>query len=82
MVLIAGLVYRGRAIALLWAVVKGKKGHLPEEVHCALIRRLQELIPPAATVTLLGQGEFDGTTLRTTMRARNWEYVCRTAPTS
>ena len=79
MVLMASVVYRGRAIPLLWTVVKGKKGHLPEEVHCALVRRLQELIPPAATVTLLGDGEFDGTELQATIRARNWEYVCRTA---
>jgi len=79
MVLMASLVYRSRAIPLLWTVVKGKKGHLPEQVHCALIRRLQELIPPDATVTLLGDGEFDGTELQTTMRAATWEYVCRTA---
>ncbi len=35
-------------------VVKGKKGHLPEALHCALIRRLQELISPDATVTVAG----------------------------
>src|SRR5689334_25129633 len=73
------VVYRSRAIPVLWSVVKGKKGHLPEEVHCALIRRLQELIPPDATVTLLGDGEFDGAELQATMRARKWAYVCRTA---
>jgi len=78
-VLMASVVYRGRAIPVLWTVVKGKKGHLPEEQHCALIRRLQALIPPDARVTLLGDGEFDGTALQTTMRARNWQYVCRTA---
>ena len=78
-VLMASVVYRSRAIPLLWTVVKGKKGHLPEQLHCALIRRLQELIPDDATVTLLGDGEFDGTELQTTMRAARWEYVCRTA---
>ena len=80
-ILMASVVYRGRAIPLLWTVVKGKKGHLPEQEHCALIRRLQELIPPDATVTVLGDGEFDGAELQTTIRARNWEYVCRTATT-
>jgi hypothetical protein len=54
MVLMASVVYRGRAIPLLWSVVKGKKGHLAEDVHCALVGRLQELLPPDATVTLLG----------------------------
>jgi hypothetical protein len=79
MVLMASVIYHGRAIPLLWTVVKGKKGHLPQELHCALIRRLQELIPPDATVTLLGDGEFDGIELQATMRESNWEYVCRTA---
>ena len=79
MVLMASVVDRGRAIPLLWSVVKGKKGHLAEDVHCALVRRLQELLPPDATVTLLGDGEFDGTELQATLRARKWEYVCRTA---
>jgi hypothetical protein len=79
MVLMASVVYHGRAIPLLWTVLKGKKGHLPEELHCALIRRLQELIPADATVTLLGDGEFDGTELQTTIRTTKWEYVCGTA---
>jgi len=78
-VLMASVVYRGHAIPLLWTVVKGKKGHLSEALHCALIDRLQALIPPDATVTLLGDGEFDGTELQSKLRARTWEYVCRTA---
>jgi hypothetical protein len=78
-VLMASVVYRWRAIPLLWTVVKGKKGHLSEEIHCALIRQLQELIAVDATVTLLGDGEFDGTELQSTLRAHTWEYVCRTA---
>ena len=78
-VLMASVVYRGHAIPLLWTVVKGKKGHLPEALHCALIRRLQELLPPDATVTVLGDGEFDGTELQSSLRARNWQYVCRSA---
>jgi len=78
-ILMASLVYHGRAIPLLWTVVKGKKGHLPQDVHCALIRRLQELMPTDATVTLLGDGEFDGTEVQTTLRKAKWDYVCRTA---
>jgi hypothetical protein len=78
-VLMASLVYRSRAIPLLWLVVKGKKGHLPEQLHCALIRRLREVIPAQAEVLLLGDGEFDGTELQATIRASNWHYACRTA---
>ena len=78
-VLMASVVYRGHAIPLLWTVVKGKKGHLPEALHCALIGRLQELIAPDVSVTVLGDGEFDGVELQASLRARNWQYVCRTA---
>jgi hypothetical protein len=78
-VLMASVLYQGRAIPLLWTVVKGKKGHLPQDVHCALIERLEEVVPPTATVVVLGDGEFDGVELLATIRAAGWEYVCRTA---
>jgi Transposase DDE domain len=78
-VLMASVVYRSRTIPLLWLVVKGKKGHLPEALHCALICRLREVLPAHADVLLLGDGEFDGTQLQATIRASNWHYVCRTA---
>lgn len=79
MVLMASVIYRGRAIPLLWRVVKGKKGHLPQDVHCALIRQLQEVIPAQAQVLLLGDGEFDGCELQAAIRAASWDYACRTA---
>ncbi len=78
MVLMASVVYHGRAIPLLWSVVKGKKGHLPQAAHCALITRLQAVIPDTAPVVLLGDGEFDGTQLQAAIRTAGWEYVCRT----
>ena len=77
-VLMASVLYHGRAIPLLWTVVTGKKGHLPEEVHCALIRRLRDQIPADASVTVLGDGEFDGIALQALLRTANWAYVCRT----
>src|SRR3954468_6948276 len=78
MVLMASVVYHGRAIPLLWTVVKGKKGHLPQEAHCALITRFQTVIPDTAPVVLLGDGEFDGTQLQAALRTAGWAYVCRT----
>jgi hypothetical protein len=78
-VLMASVIYRGRAIPLLWSVVKGKKGHLPQKLHCALIEQLRKVIPAQAQVLLLGDGEFDGCELQAAIRAAKWEYVCRTA---
>jgi len=79
--LMLSVVYHGRALPLVWVVVKGKKGHFPQATHCALLAQLAPLIPPGAEVTLLGDGEFDGTELQAALRKRHWGYVCRTAPT-
>jgi hypothetical protein len=79
--LMLSVVYQGRALPLAWVVVKGKKGHFPQATHCALLDHVAPLIPAGAEVTLLGDGEFDGTELQAAVRKRHWSYVCRTAPT-
>jgi hypothetical protein len=78
--LMLSVVYHGRALPLAWVVVKGEKGHFPQATHCALIAQIQQIMPPAAEVTVLGDGEFDGTELQAALRQLHWQYVCRTAP--
>ena len=78
--LMLSVVYQGRALPLAWVVVRGEKGHFPQASHCALLEQIQPLIPPSAEVTLLGEGEFDGTQLQAVLRKLHWQYVCRTAP--
>jgi hypothetical protein len=78
--LMLSVVYHGRALPLAWVVVKGKKGHFPQQTHCALLAQVQNLIPAGAEVTVLGDGEFDGTEFQATLRRLKWQYVCRTAP--
>ncbi len=77
--LMLSVVYHGRALPLAWVVVQGAKGHFPQATHCALIAQIQPLIPPTAQVTVLGDGEFDGTALQAALRQLHWQYVCRTA---
>ena len=79
MCLMVSVVYHGRALPLVWVVVKGKKGHLCEELHCELLALVQAIMPAEATVIFLGDGEFDGTTLQTRLQQAGWLYVCRTA---
>jgi hypothetical protein len=74
------VVYHGRALPLAWVVVQGKKGHFPQETHCALLAQIQELMPAGAEATVLGDGEFDGTEFQAALRKLQWQYVCRTAP--
>jgi hypothetical protein len=72
------VVYKGRALPLVWQVRQGKKGHFPEDMHIALVEQLYDLIPTGARVILLGDGEFDGTRLQQTVQAYHWSYVVRT----
>ena len=78
--LMLSVVYHGRALPLAWVVVKGKKGHFPQQTHCDLLAQVQDLIPAGAEVTVLGDGEFDGTAFQAALRRLKWTYVCRTAP--
>jgi hypothetical protein len=78
--LMLSVVYHGRALPLAWVVVKGKKGHFPQQTHCALLAQIQDLIPAGTEVTVLGDGEFDGTEFQAVLRKLKWNYVCRTAP--
>ncbi len=78
--LMLSVVYHGRALPVAWVVVKGKKGHFPQQAHCALLTQIEALIPAHAQVTVLGDGEFDGTEFQAALRTLHWHYVCRTAP--
>lgn len=77
--LMVSLVYRKRAIPITWLVVKGKKGHLAEEIHLNLLKQLQAVLPENSDCVLLGDGEFDGIGLLKVLQNAGWQYVCRTA---
>ena len=77
-VLMIHVVYKGRALPLAWQVRQGKKGHFPEDLHIALVKQVHPLIPLGASVVVLGDGEFDGTTLQHTLQGYHWSYVVRT----
>ena len=82
MALVVSLVYAGRALPIGWLVVKGKKGHLSEDVHLQLLEQVQLLLPQGVKVVFLGDGEFDGTRLQERMRDLGWQWVVRTAKNS
>jgi hypothetical protein len=73
------VVYKKRALPLCWLVVKGKKGHLSEATHIALVQKVAPLLPVERAVVFLGDGEFDGVDLLRTLQGLGWNYVCRTA---
>ena len=73
------VVYKGRALPLTWLVRHSPKGHCPEDLHIAMVKLLSTVIPEGAKVVFLGDGEFDGTALQSTLSELGWSYVCRTA---
>jgi len=77
--LMLSVVYQRRALPIAWVVIRGRKGHFPEDTHIALLEEVHSWIPAAAQVIFLGDGEFDGTTLQATLDDWDWKYVCRTA---
>lgn len=79
MCLMLSVLYHRRALPLVWVVVKASKGHLPQTMHCELLAHLIPLVPSGADVTILGDGEFDGTLWQADITAQGWRYVCRTA---
>lgn len=77
--LMISLIYGHRALPITWLVVKGCKGHLPEQVHLDLLAHLQEILPENCSVIFLGDGEFDGIDLQAALQETQFRYVCRTA---
>lgn len=79
MCLMFSVVYKGRAIPLIWKVVKKKKGHFKELEHVNLLIRLKAIVPEDVKVTILGDGEFDGVKWQEKIQFYSWQYVLRTA---
>src|SRR5207237_7969601 len=73
------VVYKGRALPLARRVRHSAKGQCPEALHLAVVKLMSQLIPEGAKVVFLGDGEFDGTALQSTLHELGWSYVCRTA---
>ena len=64
---------------MVWITHVGKKGHFSEEVHLDLLAMVQKIVPSKCRVVLLGDGEFDSSTLRKQYKDQQWEFVLRTS---
>jgi hypothetical protein len=79
LVLMVSVIYKKRALPLAWVVVRGSKGHFPEETHCQLVQVVKPLLPEDSDIIFLGDGEFDGNQLQAEIANNGWHYACRTA---
>lgn len=78
MCLMFSVIYKGRAIPVVWKVYRRKKGHLPEKEHRKLLGELAGLVPGNCRVVVTGDGEFDGCCWQSDILAKGWDYVLRT----
>jgi len=78
MVLMLSVIYKKRALPVVWHVVKAKKGHLPEQTHRELLKSLSQIVPSGCEVTIVGDGEYDGCDWQADINALGWNYVLRT----
>ena len=77
--LVVSVVFKKRALPLAWIVVRGNKGHLPEQTHRDLLTQVVALVPQGRSVIFLADGEFDGCGLLAALEQQGWAFVCRTA---
>ncbi len=75
--LVAGLVYHGTVLPMLWKTYKGNKGHLRGENQKNL---LEELLPYLRThhqVVILGDAEFSNEPVIQWLLDQGWDFVFR-----
>jgi hypothetical protein len=80
-VLMLSVLWKGKAIPIVWKVVQSPKGHFPESDHIALITELEAILVnlPKVRCVVLGDGEYDGGDWVEKLKAMGVEYVLRTS---
>lgn len=82
MCLMFSVIYKDKAIPVVWKVYKAQKGHLSESAHRALLKSLSALVPSECRVVITGDGEFDGCDWQQDILDLGWDYVLRTGKNS
>jgi len=81
MVLMVGVVYKKRALPLVWLVYPGKKGHTNAERHIQVLEKLRALLLEGVEVVLMGDAEYDTREMLLWLHKNTtWKYVLRTSP--
>lgn len=75
--LMVSLAYRKRAIPIAWTWVKQVRGHSSGDKQIALLAYVKTLIPPRATVFLVGDTEFGPIKVLKQLDRWYWYYVLR-----
>lgn len=82
MCLMFSVIYKNKALPIVWEVYKAKKGHLAESSHQNLLKELASLVPKGCRVVIVGDGEFDGCDWISDITNLGWDYVLKTGKSS
>ncbi len=75
--LMVAIAYHRRALPLAWTWVPHRKGHTSTAKQVKLLSYVQDILPQAVTVTLVGDCEFGNGLLIENVRHWGWAYVLR-----
>jgi hypothetical protein len=75
--LLVAILFRRRAVPLVWTWMRSVKGHSSAGTQIALLAYLQKLIPPGVPVVLVGDSEFEAGPLQRRLNQWHWRYVLR-----
>jgi hypothetical protein len=75
--LIVAIAYRRRAIPIAWTWAHCVKGHSSAGKQLALLAYVHALLPPSASVLLVGDSEFGAVEVIRQTEAWQWHYVLR-----
>ena len=85
-VLMISVIYKERALPVIWRVREGNKGSFSEAEHIELLEELYELLQEIEEdldkkldVVVIGDCEFDGVEFQKKCEEYKWEYVLRAA---
>jgi hypothetical protein len=74
---IVSLAYKKRALPLAWTWVRYAKGAIATDTQVALFKRVHGLLPPGASVGLVGDAGFSSIAVLRQLEAWGWQYVLR-----
>ncbi|MCI0476992.1 MAG: IS4 family transposase [Anaerolineales bacterium] len=78
--LMIAVVFHQRAIPICWTWVPAARGHSSAFKQLALLEHVRGLLPPHASVLLVGDSEFGAVDLMRQLELWHWCYVLRQKP--
>jgi hypothetical protein len=79
--LMLSVLWKKKAILVVWKTIQAPKRHFPETDHFLLLKLVEGILKPLPAVrcVMLGDGEYDGSQWIQQLQTMQFEYVLRTA---